>query len=73
MNANAVNEIETRGKYLGSQVARIDERGIPVDWRLAIDHDDAVALARQLAEDAPDQQFAVYDGYLEASFARGFA
>ncbi len=55
------NAVLVRGLYRGSQVARIDERGRPLDWQLADDHAGAVALAQALKVDAPDQQFAVYD------------
>lgn len=69
MDQVTVNENAPRGRYVGSQVARMDERGRPVDWQLANDHADAVALAERLTDGAPGQEFVIYDSYVEPIFA----
>ncbi len=69
MHAHTVNQTPNRGIYMGSVVARIDERSRPVEWRQATDQADAHHLADALSDAAPGQRFVVYDQYLEPRFA----
>lgn len=59
MNARTVNA--ARGRYLGSMVARLDERDRPVEWWRAPSRWAADALADCMAAETAEK-FAVYDG-----------
>ncbi len=51
-----------RGRYLGSMVARLDERDQPVEWWRAPSRWAADMFADYMSVERPTEKFAVYDG-----------
>lgn len=60
MRGQTVNA--NRSRYLGSMVARLDERDRPVEWWRAPSRWAADAFADCMSVKNPSEKFAVYDG-----------